>query len=71
MINLLPRAEILDFGAPAPMVRDPKDDVFVATALAGRADFIVSEGRDLLDRREVAGIPIIDTRTFIERLESG
>ncbi len=71
VINLLSRAEIVDFSAPAPMVRDPKDDVFVATVLAGRADFIVSEGRDLLDRREIAGIPIIDTRTFSERLESG
>ena len=71
VINLLSRAEIVDLGAPAPMVRDPKDDGFVATALAGHADFIVSEDKDLLDLREVAGIPILDTRTFIERLESG
>ena len=29
--------------------RDPKDDKFLATAVASEADYVVSEDRDLLD----------------------
>jgi putative PIN family toxin of toxin-antitoxin system len=70
VIDLLARAELVDIGAPTPGVRDPKDDIFVATAIAGRADFIVSEDKDLLDLEEVSGIPIVDTCAFIEQLST-
>ena len=32
-----------------PHCRDPKDDMIIATAIAARADFIVTTDRDLLD----------------------
>ena len=70
VIDLLARAELVDIGAPSPVVRDPKDDIFVATAIAGQANFIVSEDKDLLDLQDVSGIPIVDTRAFIERLST-
>ncbi|MBI4759208.1 MAG: putative toxin-antitoxin system toxin component, PIN family, partial [Chloroflexi bacterium] len=50
--------------------RDPKDDIFVATALAGQVDYLVSEDKDLLVLGSTTGVPIIDTQTFIELLES-
>ncbi|MEA3285810.1 MAG: putative toxin-antitoxin system toxin component, PIN family [Candidatus Marinimicrobia bacterium] len=49
--------------------RDPDDDVFVNCALSGRALYIVSGDRDLLDIEEVDGIDIITVREFIEILE--
>ncbi len=48
--------------------RDPGDDKFLAAALAGVADFIVSEDLDLLSLGEHEGIQIVDTRTMIEVL---
>jgi putative PIN family toxin of toxin-antitoxin system len=35
--------------ANTPAGRDPKDDMVIATALGGQADFIVTSDRDLLD----------------------
>jgi uncharacterized protein len=48
---------------PAPLSerisRDPDDDLFVATALAARAEFIVSQDRDLLVLEKPFGIRIV------------
>ena len=49
--------------------RDPDDDMFVNCALSGRAMYIVSGDRDLLDIEEVDGIDIITVREFIETLK--
>jgi hypothetical protein len=35
--------------ADFPHCRDPKDDMIIATAIAARADYIVTTDRDLLD----------------------
>jgi len=52
-----------------PVVRDPEDDIIVATAVAGQADFIVSEDKDLLGLKTVSGIRITNTEAFLARLE--
>lgn len=39
--------------------RDPGDDMFLACALDGRADAVVSADRDLLDMAVYQGIPIL------------
>lgn len=39
--------------------RDPGDDIVLATALAGRATYILSEDKDLLDLGEYEGIRIV------------
>jgi putative PIN family toxin of toxin-antitoxin system len=50
---------------------DPDDDKFVACAVAGGADFIVSGDSDLLRIDGYAGIRIITPRAFITLIESG
>ena len=50
--------------------RDPGDDKFLAAALAGEANYIVSEDLDLLTMGEFEGIQIVDTRRMIELLSA-
>ncbi len=49
--------------------RDPNDDKFIAVALAGRASFIVSEDKDLLDLGVYEGIELCTVETFLRHLE--
>jgi len=49
---------------------DPDDDLFLATALAGGAQLLVSgDRRHLLSMREYAGVRIIGPAAFLEELE--
>lgn len=70
IVDLIAQAEAVEIGIPPSVVRDPKDDIFVATALAAGADYIVSEDKDLLDLGTTSSIPIVDTQTFIALFES-
>ncbi len=55
---------------PAPGIcRDPDDEPYLQTALAGRADFIVSGDSDLLDLRTVEHIPIVSPAEFDRMLK--
>ena len=48
---------------------DPDDDMIIATAIAGKADYIISgDKRDMLSLKEVQGIPIITARQAVEKL---
>jgi len=49
--------------------RDPKDDPLLACAVEGRADYLVSGNRDLLDLGEVEGIRMLSPREFAVLLE--
>lgn len=69
VIDLISRAQAVEIGTAPPVVRDPKDDIFVATALEGLADYLVSEDRDLLVLEASLGVPIINTQAFLEILE--
>ncbi len=64
---------LADVVSGAPDVRvvesDPDDDIYVAAALDGRADFIVSGDRDLVDLEEVEGIRIVTPRQFLDLLD--
>ena len=53
-----------------PISRDPKDDVFLACALASRADFLVSGDDDLLVLGEYRGTQIITVSRFLEILSA-
>ncbi|MBI2440394.1 MAG: putative toxin-antitoxin system toxin component, PIN family [Lentisphaerae bacterium] len=56
---------------PAPGIcRDPKDEPYLQTALAGRADYIVSGDGDLLDLKAVEHIPIVLPAKFERILNS-
>ncbi len=70
VIDLLSQAESVQVTGVPAIGRDPKDDIFVATALAGRADYIVSEDKDLLVLGDTAGVPVVDAQTFIGLFES-
>ena len=49
---------------------DPDDNPILATALAGKADFIVTgDKRDLLSLKKFEGIPIVTARTLVEILD--
>ncbi len=48
-----------------PYTRDPKDDKFIACAILGKASFVISEGKDLLELLEIAGIKILIPRDFV------
>jgi hypothetical protein len=49
--------------------RDPKDDKFLACAVEGHADYLVSSDRDLLDLRRYQGIAIASPGQFLLALE--
>lgn len=51
---------------PAPACRDPDDDRILATALAARADCLVTGDADLLVLNPYAGIPIVRPADFWE-----
>lgn len=52
-----------------PVSRDPKDDKFIACAVEGNANYIVSGDDDLLDLEEYQGIGLITAREFITMLQ--
>ena len=52
----------------ATACRDPDDLAVLGTAIAGRADLLVSGDKDLLVLKEHAGIPILTPRACYERL---
>lgn len=49
--------------------RDPKDTIFIACAIEGEADYIVSWDKDLLDLSEYQGIKIIRAEAFVAILD--
>jgi putative PIN family toxin of toxin-antitoxin system len=54
---------------PCPAsLRDPKDLVVLAAAVAARADAIVTGDEDLISMKSFEGIPIIKARQALEKL---
>ena len=53
-----------------PISRDPKDDVFLACALASRSDFLITGDDDLLVLGEYYGTDIVTPSRFLEILAS-
>lgn len=51
------------------VMADAKDEMFLACALDGQADFIVSGDRHLLDLGVYRDIPILTARQFLEQLK--
>jgi putative PIN family toxin of toxin-antitoxin system len=50
---------------------DPKDNMVIATAMAGKADYLVTgDRRHLLPMKEYQGIVILSPRSFLDLLES-
>lgn len=70
ILNLLAQAEPVTVEDIPSISRDPKDDMFLATARAAGASCIVSEDKDLLVLGEYEGIRIVDGGTFLDILEA-
>lgn len=69
LIQIVSEAEVVVISDVARISRDIKDDIFLATAKAANADYIVSADRDLLDLKEYEGTQIITAETFLKLLE--
>ena len=52
------------------VVRDPDDDKIISAALEGRADYIISRDKDLLDLHKFENIKIITLEEFMGILRS-
>lgn len=65
--------DLCEFVEPEPLdervCRDEDDDVVLGTALAGKADVIVTGDEDLLVLKKLRGIEILSARQFLERLD--
>ena len=59
----------------APLSRDPKDDIFIALAVASQADYLVTRDDDLKGDGRVReylaanGVQLVTVREFVEVLE--
>jgi uncharacterized protein len=69
ILELLAEQELVELASIPSVARDPNDDKFLATAVAGRATYVVSEDEDLLVLGEYQNVKIIDGLAFIHILE--
>lgn len=54
---------------PTPMAsRDPDDDMFVRTAIAGSARWLVSGDADLLELPRIEGVTVLPPAAMLERI---
>jgi uncharacterized protein len=68
---LVYQTERVELRSRIRMSPDPNDDVFLNTAVDGRATLLVTGDKtDLLALRRVDGIPIVSAREAVERLEA-
>lgn len=66
---ILLRGELVEPKERITVCRDPKDDIFLAVALAGSADVLVSGDDDLLSLHPFRGLPIITPVAFLTEIE--
>lgn len=57
-------------GVPRVVLRDPDDDVVIATAIAGNAGYVVTGDADLLSLGSHVGVRIVSPREFLEILDA-
>ena len=72
-VALAAYVDLCEFVEPKPLseriCRDADDDVVLTTALAGKADVIVTGDNDLLVLKEFRGTRILSPRKFLELLD--
>ncbi len=52
----------------APVCRDKNDEIFIATAVAANAQFVVTYDPDLLVLKKPFGIEILRPREFLRKI---
>lgn len=68
-LRVLAAAQQVELDEIPPVSRDPKDDVFLAVAVASGAKYLVSEDQDLLVLNPYEGIQIINALDFLAILQ--
>jgi uncharacterized protein len=69
VLNHLRLTEIVEVSAVQPVVKaDPDDDIVIACAISGRADYIVSGDPHLLELKRFQDIQILTVNDFLARL---
>ena len=69
VLYIIGKAEVVEVSTVRNISRDPKDNKFLATAAVAKANYLVTEDKNLLDLKEYQGIKIINTTIFIKILE--
>jgi uncharacterized protein len=65
-VELLPYVKTVDIGEVTPIIReDPSDDKFLALAVAGKADFIISGDEHLLRLKTFSRTKIVAPGEFL------
>lgn len=68
VLALFEQAQVIEPAQNVRVCRDPNDDKFFACAVAGQADYIVSEDKDILAVTEHEGVRTITAADFIAAL---
>lgn len=74
LINLFPQARIVEVTSSTELCRDPKDDKFIDCAISGRAQFLVSYDKDLVDDTKLKralfefGVEIVEPPDFLNEI---
>ncbi len=69
LIELFGSGEVVEPKDRLDVSRDSADNKFFECALAGHADYIVSEDRDILDVGEYEGVKTVTAATFLAILD--
>jgi putative PIN family toxin of toxin-antitoxin system len=67
--GLIQGAEITPGTSRANASRDPADNKFLACAVEGQADYLVSGDKDLTDLKTYQDIPIVSPAAFLEIMD--
>ncbi|MBI1282113.1 MAG: putative toxin-antitoxin system toxin component, PIN family [Anaerolineaceae bacterium] len=70
LLSAFARAEVVEPDNVPSVSRDPKDDKFIACAVAAKANYIISEDKDLLVLNPYQGIQIINALDFLNVLQN-
>jgi putative PIN family toxin of toxin-antitoxin system len=71
VLTILEEAEVVEPSEQLSVCRDPKDNKFFECALAGEADYIVSEDQDILNVGRYRGVKTVRAEEFIALLSAG
>lgn len=70
--ELLPYVETVKVKIPVSVIKtDPSDNIFLSTAVEGKASFIISGDRHLLVLKKYQDVQIIKAREFFDLIEKG
>ena len=70
ILALIARASVVEPEEVPTICRDPDDDKFLAAAITGEAEFIVTEDADLLDVGRYADTAIVSAEAFLRILDA-